>query len=216
MDRIESFAQGGDGVEVDPRLAHILEAAKDEFLANGFADATIDGIAKTARISKQTLYRHFQDKADLFEAVIVEDMRRFRNLPDLTRDTREAEEVLFEAARWIYDNHVSGPGMSMSKILIGAATHFGALIKRHHEFRFQTSVSWITTYIKSLSDKGVLDIADPHRAAVRFALLASEGSRPVMGYPPASPKDRERFARMTVALFMRGLGGGKRAKPLPA
>jgi len=205
MDRMESFAQGGDGIEFDPRVAHIVEAAKAEFLANGFADTTMDGIAKTARISKQTLYRHFHDKADLFEAVIVEDMRRFRNLPDLTRDLRPPEEVLFEAARWIYDNHVSGSSISMNRILIAAATRFGALIKRHHEFRFRASVSWIATYIKSLSDKGVLDIADAYRAAARFALMASEGSGPIMGDPAASLEDRERFARMTVALFLRGV-----------
>jgi TetR/AcrR family transcriptional repressor of mexJK operon len=203
---MEHFAQGTDGIEPDPRVAHIVDAAKAEFLANGFADTTMDGIAKVARISKQTLYRHFHDKADLFEAVIVEDMRRFRNLPDLTRDLRAPEEVLFEAARWIYDNHVSGPSVSMTRVLIGAATHFGALIKRHHEFRFRASVSWIATYIKSLSDKGVLDVADPYRAAARFALMASEGSGPIMGYPPATLADRGRFAGMTVALFLRGLG----------
>jgi TetR/AcrR family transcriptional repressor of mexJK operon len=203
---MENFAQGGDGVELDPRVAHIVEAAKAEFLANGFADTTMDGIAKVARISKQTLYRYFHDKADLFEAVIVEDMRPFRNLPDLTRDQRAPEEVLFEAARWIYDNHVSGPSVSMTRVLIGAATQFGALIKRHHEFRFRASVSWIATYIKSLSDKGVLDVADAYRAAARFALMASQGSAQIMGYPPANPEDRERFAHMTVALFMRGLG----------
>lgn len=214
MNRLETFARGDEEVRLDPRLTHILEAAKDEFLANGFADTTIDGIAKAARISKQTLYRHFQDKADLFEAVIVEDMRRFRNLPDLTQDRRGPEDVLFEAARWVYDNHVSGSSVSMNKILIGAATHFGELIKRHHEFRFQTSVSWIATYIKALADGGVLNISDPHRAAVRFALLASEGSRPVMGHAPANRKDRERFARMAVALFMHGVG--LRSKRAPA
>jgi TetR/AcrR family transcriptional repressor of mexJK operon len=188
----------------DPR-AHIVEAAKDMFLAGGFADTTMDEVARVARISKHTLYSHFRDKAELFEAVIVQDMQRFQNLPDLTRDSRAPEEVLYEAARWIYDNHVGSATIAMNRVLIGAAVNFGALIERHHAFRFQASVTWIRAYIQSLKDRGVLAIADPSRAAVRFALMASEGSQAVMGRPPAGRKDRERYARMTVALFMRGV-----------
>jgi AcrR family transcriptional regulator len=186
--------------------AHIVDAAKDVFLSSGFADSTMDEIARTARISKHTLYSHFRDKADLFEAVIVQDMRRFQNLPDLTEDKRDPEDVLFEAARWIYDHHVSAEAIAMNRVLIGAAVNFGALIEQHHAYRFQASVSWIATYIKSLADRGVLPIADPSRAAARFALMASEGSQAVMGRSPADRKERERLARSTVALFLHGQG----------
>jgi TetR/AcrR family transcriptional repressor of mexJK operon len=191
----------------DPRT-HIVEAAKEVFLAGGFADTTMDEVARVARISKHTLYVHFRDKADLFEAVVVQDMQRFQNLPDLTRDSRAPEEVLYEAARWIYDNHIGTSTIAMNRVLIGAAVNFGALIARHHAFRFQASVSWIRSYIQSLADRGVLSIRDPSRAAVRFALMASEGSQSVMGRPPAGKKEREHYARMTVSLFMRGLGRG--------
>jgi AcrR family transcriptional regulator len=95
-----------DEIGSDSRPAHILGVAKDEFLANGFAATTMDGIAKAARISKQTLYKHFHDKADLLEAVIIEDMQSFRSLPDLTQDKRDPRAVLVETARWVYDNHV--------------------------------------------------------------------------------------------------------------
>lgn len=188
----------------EPR-SHIVDAAKAVFLEGGFADTTMDEIARTARISKQTLYSHFRDKAELFEAVIVQDMQRFQNLPDLTQDPRSPEEVLLEAARWIYDNHVAAATIAMNRVLIGAATQFGDLIARHHAFRFEASVSWIRSYIESLAGSGVLAIRDPSRAAVRFALMASEGSGVVMGCPAAARGDRERYARMTVAVFMRGV-----------
>jgi len=193
-----------DAAAYDPR-AHIVEAAKEVFLAGGFADSTMDEVARVAHISKHTLYAHFRDKAELFEAVVVQDMQRFQNLPDLTRDDRAPEDVLYEAARWIYDNHFGPSTISMFRVLIGAAVNFGALIERHNAFRFQASVSWIGAYIQSLSDRGVLTIRDPSRAAARFALMASEGSQNVMGRPAAGRGDRERYARMTVALFMRGL-----------
>jgi hypothetical protein len=138
--------------------------------------------------------------------VIIEDMQSFRSLPDLTQDKRDPRAVLVETARWVYDNHVGWASVSMSKILIGAAANFGALIKRHHDFRFRTSVSWIECYFRSLDEAGLLKIADPHRAAVRFALMASQGSAPIMDYEAASGEERERLARMTVEMFMKGLG----------
>ena len=112
---------------LDPRRAQIVEAARDAFFATGFANTTMDGVARAAKVSKQTLYRHFHDKAALFEAVVALDMSRFRDPPDLTRDERPAEAVLFEAARWIYDNHVSAPTLAMNRILIAAAAKFGPL-----------------------------------------------------------------------------------------
>ena len=206
MARTATTAKIAENIGHDTRQ-HIVETAMGLFLANGFGDTTMDEIARTARISKHTLYGHFRDKADLFEAVVVQDMERFQNLPDLTLDKRKPDEVLFEAARWIYDHHVSTASMAMHRVLIGAATDFGELITRHYAFRFQASVSWIVAYIASLTGDGALNIPNPKRAAVRFVLMASEGSRTVMGYKPAGLKDRERFARLTVALFMHGQAG---------
>jgi TetR/AcrR family transcriptional regulator, mexJK operon transcriptional repressor len=200
----------------DKRREHILEVAQDAFLANGYADTTIDNIAAAAKISKQTLYHYFHDKADLFEAVIVRDMERFRNLPDLTRDRRDPEEVLFEVARWIYDNNVSRQTLAMHRVLAGAAGSFGELVERHYDFRSAISKSWITTYIRSLADSGVVEVADPARAATRFALMASEGSNTIMWYPPADMEERDRVARLTVSTFIRGLKRKSAATTAPA
>jgi len=189
----------------ETRREHILQVAQEVFLASGYADTTIDNIAAAAKVSKQTLYHHFRDKADLFEAVIVSDMERFRNLPDLTCDRRDPEEVLFEVARWIYDNNVSSQTLAMHRVLAGAAGNFSDLVKRHYEFRSKISKSWITTYIKSLADSGVVQVADPARAATRFALMASEGSDTIMWHAPSDMRERERLARLTVSMFIRGL-----------
>lgn len=49
--------------------AAVLEAAAEQFVARGFAATTVDDIARVARVSKGTVYYHFADKAQLFEAV---------------------------------------------------------------------------------------------------------------------------------------------------
>ncbi|KHT62215.1 TetR family transcriptional regulator [Photobacterium gaetbulicola] len=53
------------------RLA-IITAAKQEFIANGFLAANMNNICTAAEVSKRTLYRHFESKELLFEAVLTE------------------------------------------------------------------------------------------------------------------------------------------------
>lgn len=48
----------------------ILEAATDEFAANGFGGARVDTIALRARTNKRMLYHYFTDKAGLYIAVL--------------------------------------------------------------------------------------------------------------------------------------------------
>ncbi|MEM7595548.1 MAG: TetR/AcrR family transcriptional regulator, partial [Cyanobacteria bacterium P01_A01_bin.83] len=44
----------------------ILTGAMKEFLANGYAATSMDKVAKTAQVSKATVYSHFGDKESLF------------------------------------------------------------------------------------------------------------------------------------------------------
>ncbi|NJN32250.1 MAG: TetR/AcrR family transcriptional regulator [Synechococcales cyanobacterium RM1_1_8] len=48
----------------------ILNGARQEFLAKGFAATTVDSIAATAGVSKATIYSYFKGKEDLFRALI--------------------------------------------------------------------------------------------------------------------------------------------------
>ncbi len=49
----------------------IIEAAKAEFAEHGFLAANMDRISAVAEVSKRTLYRHFDSKELLFEAVLT-------------------------------------------------------------------------------------------------------------------------------------------------
>jgi TetR/AcrR family transcriptional regulator, cholesterol catabolism regulator len=55
-----------DGVETRARL---LSAAVDLYSARGFAGASVDSIARRAKVSKGALYHHFESKAHLIMAI---------------------------------------------------------------------------------------------------------------------------------------------------
>jgi AcrR family transcriptional regulator len=64
-----------DAVENRERL---LAVAKTLFAANGVEQTTMQAVAQAAGVGQGTLYRHFADKAALCQAVIHEDLERFR------------------------------------------------------------------------------------------------------------------------------------------
>src|ERR1700681_1120502 len=48
----------------------IVDAARQAFLENGYAQTSMDRIAAEAGVSIKTVYRHFENKDDLFGAVM--------------------------------------------------------------------------------------------------------------------------------------------------
>jgi AcrR family transcriptional regulator len=53
----------------------ILRQARQLFMRRGFADVSVDEVAKAVGVTKPTLYYHFGDKAGLYAAVLVDLMR---------------------------------------------------------------------------------------------------------------------------------------------
>lgn len=52
--------------------SQIIQAAMEEFLENGYADATMSGIATRAGLAKGTTYRYFPTKDALFAGIVSE------------------------------------------------------------------------------------------------------------------------------------------------
>ncbi len=55
----------------EDRRQAILAAASEVFIAEGYAAARLDEIARRAGIAKGTIYLHFRDKQDLFQQLLL-------------------------------------------------------------------------------------------------------------------------------------------------
>ncbi len=91
------------------RRDSIVGAAEKLFFAKGFAATTIDEIAETAELSKGTIYLYFDNKDEIYGAVV---QRGIRSLIDLSRQAvakaptgREKVIALGQALLTFYERH---------------------------------------------------------------------------------------------------------------
>src|SRR5260370_39621490 len=55
---------------MEQKRTAIVAAARRAFLDSGYSQASMDGIAESAGVSVKTIYRHFENKDELFSAVM--------------------------------------------------------------------------------------------------------------------------------------------------
>ncbi len=63
-------ADNPKGALMEQKRAAIVAAARESFLESGYSQASMDGIARLARVSVKTIYGHFENKKELFSAVM--------------------------------------------------------------------------------------------------------------------------------------------------
>src|ERR1700732_5222735 len=73
----------------------IVQGARAIFLAKGFDAASMNDIARTAGVSKGTLYVYFQNKEQLFQAICSEECEsQAESLFNFDPDDRDVEATL--------------------------------------------------------------------------------------------------------------------------
>jgi AcrR family transcriptional regulator len=97
--------------QADQTRGLVVEAARELFVAEGFARTTIDGIAKKAGVSPQTVYAAFKSKSGVLSAVIensafgddyAKAAARARNAATSQEHLRSAAKIsriVYDAAR---------------------------------------------------------------------------------------------------------------------
>ena len=83
------------GAEDSAKRRQILDGARAVFLSQGFDAASMGEIARAAGVSKGTLYVYFENKEELFEAIVHEQCQvQAEGLFDLNATDSDVESVL--------------------------------------------------------------------------------------------------------------------------
>ncbi len=157
-----------------PRSAkalQIIEAASKLFLSNGFGSVSMDAIATHAKVSKPTLYNHFQDKEALFSEIMnamCESAGGTQLLETLEEDNRPPQEVLKEIGRTKLDLVLNKQGLALARIVFAEIPRFPSLGETFWENGPKNFYVAFEAYLSKLHDEGVLNVPDPVKATTNF------------------------------------------------
>ncbi len=154
------------------KFDQVLEGARVVFMKDGFEGASVDDIAKTAGVSKATLYSYFPDKRLLFaEVAKFECKRQADNAIEVVTTDSPPSEVLFEAGQRMIDFVTSEFGLSMFRICTAESGRFPELGRQFYESGPLLVRARLVEYFQEAVAKGQLDITDFDLAADQFSEL---------------------------------------------
>ncbi len=88
----------------------ILDAARDVFFRDGFMRANLDEIAEKAGVAKGTLYRYFKSKADLYVAVLADNLELFlERMEEAAAPRQSALERVRSIGRFYFTHWLEHP-----------------------------------------------------------------------------------------------------------
>jgi len=157
---LHSFAEGRSKPKAKEQ--EVLDVATDYFLEHGFQGASINAMARSSGISKESIYRYFSSKKQLFEAVIGRELAEYqaslrRLSAEKTLDLRSALITFAETVmtvvttdrtlamrRLIFDEARRTPDVGQHYFKIGPEQALGAfeeILKSHRaESDFEPAV----------------------------------------------------------------------------
>ncbi|KAB1076046.1 TetR/AcrR family transcriptional regulator [Methylobacterium planeticum] len=161
--------------ETDKRR-QILDGARAVFLASGFDGASMGEIARTAGVSKGTLYVYFDSKEALFEALTLEEKRGLaESLFRLDVDDPDVRAVLTRLGQTYLAEMMRPEHVAVIRMVIGATEKFPRFGQAFYEAGPAQGAARLTRYLTAQIAAGRLRDCDAPLAARHFLHLCQAG-----------------------------------------
>jgi AcrR family transcriptional regulator len=192
--------------------AVILEAARQEFAAHGFAATSIENVARRAGVSTKTLYRIVPDKKTLFEATVTHRMDRFVSGVSLRAcEGGDIEAALPEALLACADLVLDPEVIALQRLILADSDKFPEIPETFYIKAMRRSVAALAEWLLVQKKRGLIVLDDVEAAAgMLLGMLVFQPQRDVMfGHkPPPTRGELELRAKTCSALFLRGCRRG--------
>jgi AcrR family transcriptional regulator len=201
----------------DPaKRQQILEGAKRVFLKMGFDAASMNDVTREAGVSKGTLYVYFDNKEELFTAMVETERSAFlASMRTTLKDHEDVEDGLYTFGMNFVTHMTDETVISAMRTVLGVRDRMPAVCQRFlrgPENLLTVVRDFLTHHVAS----GQLNIDDLDLAASQFLDLASGGffKLRLFGTMETAPSHQEidRVISGAVRVFMAAYGvGGKSA-----
>lgn len=189
----------------------IIDTAGELFAELGFQATTLDKVAQRAKISKLSIYRHFENKEALFGAAFA------------ARCQQLIPQVLFEGVDGSAEGQLMAVGSSLLHTLLrpdvrnieamvmADTPNQKSLSKLHYEAGPAHMIAQIEALLRQLHAKALLNVPDPVQSARLFAALFKGSDLLIIArFDEARADDDneiESYCRSAVAMFIAAHGG---------
>ncbi len=176
--RIPTTAQRSRSQDPGGKRAAIVRAATELFLAQGYQTTRTEQIAAAAAVSKQTVYNQFGDKQSLFREIVLgvtATAEAFAaTLPAALSDIDSpagVDTALRSLARRYLAAVMNPQVLALRRLVISESLRLPELAAAYYERAPARVMSVLADQLGQLGDRGLLDVAEPTRAAQDFAFL---------------------------------------------
>lgn len=192
----------------------ILDAATSVFLSKGYLGTSMDEIAALAEVSKQTVYKHFADKEQLFNEIVLGTVNEasdpvYDEVTNLA-DSGDLEADLRDLARRQLSMVMQPRIMQLRRLVIGEVGRFPALGKTFYEQGPGRTMGALAEAFERLAERGLLELDDPSLAAVHFnwLIMSAPINRAMLLGNDKPPKKAEldRYVDAGVKAFLAAYG----------
>jgi AcrR family transcriptional regulator len=160
----------------DPaKVRQILDGAREVFLNLGFDGASMGDIARAAGVSKGTLYVYFENKAELFSALIADERKHAKREFKLDPESPEVSADLRRYGRSLLA-YISRPRNIQSvRTVIAIAEKFPKVGEDYYQDGPQRGLEYFRSYLEAQVAAGRLRIDDCAFAARQLQVLFHTG-----------------------------------------
>jgi AcrR family transcriptional regulator len=191
----------------DDKRVHIVEIARRVFVKYGYAGSTTAVVASEAGVSKQTLYKLFQSKEELFAAVVGAHRRLMLDLPRPAEDLSIAESL--ERIFMIdMDEDKDADRAGFLQLVFREAGQFPELVDILQREGMLASRQDLADWLSDRRAEGRLSLDDPASGARMLMDMIIGGMGPPEGRAQAWPDRAALLAhlRRCIAIFAAGVG----------
>ncbi|HEY9451570.1 MAG TPA: TetR/AcrR family transcriptional regulator [Bradyrhizobium sp.] len=154
--------------EDSSKRRQILDGARKVFMDLGFDGASMNEIARSAGVSKGTLYVYFADKSRLFEAM-VEDEALEKSKIAYNLDPRRDAEITLREFGQAYIGSICRPGGGSSiRTVMAIAERMPDVGRRFYENVLARTINRLAEYLQAHVGPDDLAIDDCELAAAQF------------------------------------------------
>ncbi|EXJ13705.1 Transcriptional regulator, TetR family [Imhoffiella purpurea] len=144
----------------------MLDAARSLFYSGGLKGLTMEGVARTAGVSKVTVYAHFSDLPGLIRAVILAQRNRMTGLlEDLSTDPSQLRIALVEFGLCLMRYLTSDEFLILQRMLASQATQYPWLGPIFYQEGAEATRDRLAGLLEKAVERGDLEPHDCPRAA---------------------------------------------------